>query len=406
MRAETAQRFEALETLASNMRALFTKAGYEPVSPAILQPADILLDCSGEALRARTYVFTDLDGTELCLRPDITVPTARLYMERHPTVFEEARYCYNGPTFRYSPASSARKNKGKTVRPREFRQMGLELYAMRDRLAAEAEIFKLTLDGVEQAGLSDYRIKIGDLGLFGAFLDAIDMPDRWRVRLKHHFWRPELFHKLLHELAWSSENKSSENKSSENNGEPQKNTPHLDPKDPISAMLVVSRYMSKNNIPLFGNRTLEEITLRLLEQQLDSDQQRLSGDHVQLIEDYLDINGPPRAAVARINDLTDKAGISIDKALRNFEKRLDLFKARGIDLKSTEFSAEFGRDFEYYTGFVFQVEAPDSAQIGPIAGGGRYDKLLQKLGASEKVKAIGCAIHTERLLTVVEGEME
>ncbi len=396
MRAETAQRFEALETLAANMRALFTKAGYEPVAPAILQPADILLDCSGEALRARTYVFTDLDGTELCLRPDITVPTARLYMERHPTVYEEARYCYNGPTFRYSPASSARKTKGKTTRPREFRQLGLELYAMRDRLAAEAEIFKLTLDGVEQAGLRDYRIKIGDLGLFSAFLDAIEMPERWRVRLKHHFWRPELFHKLLNELS----------EGSKNNGEPQQNTPHLDPKDPISAMLVVSRYMSKKNIPLFGNRTLEEVTLRLLDKQLDSDEQRLSSDHVQLIEDYLDINGPPRAAVARINDLTDKAGISIDKALRKFEKRLDLFKERGINLKSTEFSAEFGRDFEYYTGFVFQIEAPDSAQVGPVAGGGRYDKLLQKLGTSEKVKAIGCAIHTERLLTVVAGDME
>jgi len=396
MRAETAQRFEALESLATNMRALFTKAGYEPVAPAILQPADILLDCSGEALRARTYVFTDLDGTELCLRPDITVPTARLYMERHPTVYEEARYCYNGPTFRYSPASSARKNKGKTTRPREFRQMGLELYAMRDRLFAETEIFKLTIDGIEQAGLSDYQIKIGDLGLFSAFLDAIEMPDRWRARLKHHFWRPELFHKLLRDLSETSKNKE----------ELLDQLPHLDPKDPISAMLVVSRFMSKKNIPLFGNRTLEEITLRLLDKQLDRDQQRLSSEHVQLIEDYLDINGPPRAAVARINDLTDKAGISIDKALRKFEKRLDLFKERGIDLKTTEFSAEFGRDFEYYTGFVFQIEAPDSVQIGPVAGGGRYDKLLQKLGASEKVKAVGCAIHTERLLTVVEGDME
>ncbi len=396
MRAETAQRFEALETLAASIRTLFIKAGYEPVAPAILQPADILLDCSGEALRARTYVFTDLDGTELCLRPDITVPTARLYMERHPTVYEEARYCYNGPTFRYSPASSARKNKGKTARPREFRQMGLELYAMRDRLFAETEIFKLTIDGVEQAGLSDYQIKIGDLGLFSAFLDAIEMPDRWRARLKHHFWRPELFHKLLRDLSETSKNKE----------ELLDQLPHLDPKDPISAMLVVSRFMSKKNIPLFGNRTLEEITLRLLDKQLDRDQQRLSREHVQLIEDYLDINGPPRAAVARINDLTDKAGISIDKALRKFEKRLDLFKERGIDLKTTEFSAEFGRDFEYYTGFVFQIEAPDSVQIGPVAGGGRYDKLLQKLGASEKVKAVGCAIHTERLLTVVEGDME
>lgn len=396
MHAETAQKFEALEALAAKLRDQFTKAGFEPVAPAILQPADILLDCYGEALRARTYVFSDLDGHELCLRPDLTVPTARLYLERNPTVHDEARYCYNGPTFRYSPVISTASRGSKNSRPREFRQLGLELYAMNDRLVAEAEIFKLTLDGVEQAGLTDYRIRIGDLGLFTAFIDAIDMPPRWRARLKHHFWSPDTFHRLLRELSDEDENTS--------RSKPR--LPHLDPDDTIAAMLVVSNYLHDKNIPVIGNRSLEEITLRLLDRQLDADEQRLSAENVQLIENYLAIEGPPRAAMARINDLTDEADINLKQAFKRFEKRLELFKAKGIDLKNTEFSAEFGREFEYYTGFVFQIEAPDSNDIGPVAGGGRYDHLLQKLGAMEKVRAVGCAIHTERLLTVVEGEME
>ncbi len=390
MKAETAQKFEALETLATELRETFTKAGFEPVAPAILQPADILLDCSGEALRARTYVFSDLDGNELCLRPDLTVPTARLYLERNPTVHEEARYCYNGPTFRYSPAD------GKNTRPREFRQMGLELYAMNDRLAAEAEIFKLTIDGIEKAGLTDYKIRIGDLGLFTAFIDAIDMPPRWRTRLKHHFWRPDMFHKLLRELSGEDEASTL----------PKNGWPKLDPKDLLGGMLIISTYMRDHKIPLIGTRSLEEITKRLMDRQLDTAEERLSKEKVQLIEDYLAIQGPPRAAMARIIDLTDKADINIAKAFKRFEKRLDLFKDRGIEMKNTEFSAEFGRSFEYYTGFVFQIEAPNSQEIGPVAGGGRYDGLLKKLGAMEKVRAVGCAIHTERLLTVVEGEME
>lgn len=396
MHAETAQKFEALEALAAKLRDQFTKAGFEPVAPAILQPADILLDCYGEALRARTYVFTDLDGHELCLRPDLTVPTARLYLERNPTVHDEARYCYNGPTFRYSPAVSTANRQGRNARPREFRQLGLELYAMNDRLAAETEILKLTIDGVEQAGLTDYRIKIGDLGLFTAFIDAIDMPPRWRARLKHHFWRPDAFYKLLRELSGSDESTTR-----------QKNGwPHLAPDDKQAAMQVVSDYLHDENIPVIGNRSLEEITQRLLDHQLDADEERLSDENVRLIENYLAIEGPPRAAMARISDLTDEAGINLKQAFKRFEKRLELFKAKGIDLKNTEFSAEFGREFEYYTGFVFQIEAPDTSDIGPVAGGGRYDQLLLKLGAMEKVRAVGCAIHTERLLTVVEGEME
>ena len=57
--------------------------GYERVAPAIIQPAGVFLDVVGESLRARTYVFTDPDGEELCLRPDLTVPTCRLYLDRH-----------------------------------------------------------------------------------------------------------------------------------------------------------------------------------------------------------------------------------------------------------------------------------------------------------------------------------
>ena len=62
MHAESVRKFEALETLASDLRSRYVAAGYEPVAPAILQPADIFLDTLGEQLRSRTYVFTDLDG--------------------------------------------------------------------------------------------------------------------------------------------------------------------------------------------------------------------------------------------------------------------------------------------------------------------------------------------------------
>ena len=101
MPAESAVQFEALEAQAGALMDLFKSAGYEPVAPSILQPAGVFLDSLGESLRGRTYVFSDLDGEELCLRPDLTVPACRLYLERHPEADATARYCYNGPAFRY-----------------------------------------------------------------------------------------------------------------------------------------------------------------------------------------------------------------------------------------------------------------------------------------------------------------
>ncbi len=70
---------------------------------------------------------------------------------------------------------------------------------------------------------------------------------------------------------------------------------------------------------------------------------------------------------------------------------------------SIEFSAEFGRNLEYYTGFVFEVVVPKLGTGSPVAGGGRYDGLLKAVGAPEQVPAVGSAIHTERLLSVANG---
>ena len=67
-----------------------------------------------------------------------------------------------------------------------------------------------------------------------------------------------------------------------------------------------------------------------------------------------------------------------------------------MDVGRPDFAAVFGRKLEYYTGFVFQIEAGERRH-GPVAGGGRYDRLLSDIGAPHAVPAVGCAIHTERL---------
>ena len=123
---------EALDTLTRGLMATFVRAGYERVEPAVIQPADLFLDVVGESLRGRTYVFTDPDGAELCLRPDLTVPTCRLHLERHASANTRARYCYAGSAFRYQPAGAGRAH------PREFHQAGIESFgrALPDLAAA------------------------------------------------------------------------------------------------------------------------------------------------------------------------------------------------------------------------------------------------------------------------------
>ncbi len=389
MAAETAKSFEALERQAQALMQAFIKAGHEAVAPAIIQPAGIYLDAIGETIRARTYVFTDAAGDELCLRPDLTVPTCRLHLERNGAAPAQAKYCYNGPIFRYQPAGVDR------VHPREFRQAGIETFSSGDAEVGEVETLSLVLRALAEAGLHDQRLRLGDLGLFRALLDAIPMPTRWRHRLLHRFWRPAAFRAELRRLATDPALMAP--------NVPKTLLKSLDPARPGDAEQAVVDYLEGAGIELIGTRSAADIAESLLGLAADLKAEPLAARTVSLIERYLRISGPASGADAKIRALVAEHELSVGAALDRFDRRLALFANAGIDLERTEFSAEFGRNLEYYTGFVFEIWTPRLGQTSPVAGGGRYDELMRTVGSSFDLPAVGAAIHTERLLAAVEG---
>jgi ATP phosphoribosyltransferase regulatory subunit len=388
MTAESAREFEALEAQAATLLDVFGRAGYERVAPSILQPADIFLDQIGEALRGRTYVFTDLAGEELCLRPDLTVPVSRLYLERHPNADVEARYCYNGPAFRFQPRA------GSGAPPREFRQAGIESYGAADREAADVEIVRLAVEAVRSAGLRSLRLRFGDIGLFYALIDALSLPDRWRLKLRHHFWRPPSFHALLSRLA--------KGERPDGNGAGAEFAASLSDTDAGQAEERVAAYLERTGLPFSGNRTLGEITERLLDLAADLRAEPLPKEVATVIDYYLSVDGPLEEAIERIGMIGKGAGLDLSPSVYLIARRFEKLREAGIDLAEARFATEFGRDLEYYSGMVFQIEAATNGK-DPVAGGGRYDGLLASLGAKREVPAVGAAIHTERLLSVMGG---
>ena len=68
--------------------------------------------------------------------------------------------------------------------------------------------------------------------------------------------------------------------------------------------------------------------------------------------------------------------------------------AAGLDLADITFSARFGRPLDYYTAMQFEIygHAPE-----PIAGGGRYDRLLTMLGAETPIAGVGFSVWLDRL---------
>ncbi len=310
--------FGALEAQARTLLAVFIAAGHEAVAPPIIQPAGVFLDVLGEALRGRTYVFTDLNGEELCLRPDLTVPTCRLYLERHATPGAEAHYCYNGPAFRYQPASAD------AAHPREFRQAGIESFGVADREEAEARTLALVLTALSQSGLRDWSLRIGDLGLFEAVLEAAEMPERWRRRLRHHFWRAKAFRAELKRLT-TNPARSAETL-------PRALIEALDPSDPAGAEALVAEHLEKEGIDVLGVRSVPEIAEGLRAIAADAKAAPLKQETAAMIDGYLEIKARTPEVGAQVAALAGKGAPGVAAAIAAFERRQTLLEESGVDM--------------------------------------------------------------------------
>lgn len=369
---------EALERQNAALAGVFERAGFAHIAPDIIQPADIFLERSGEDIRARTFVFTDPSGAEMCLRPDLTVPACRYHLTHAADPAAERRYCYLGPAFRFPDEA---------LSPQEFTQAGIEWFGAADPIAAEARVLKLTLSALEAAGLTKLRVTFGDLGLFTALLADTPMPERWRTRLKHHFWRPNTFREVLETFC------------AERSARRTSISPMVDRVAGGNAEAVVAAELDARKLPLVGGRDVAEIAARLAGKAADRKETPLPRDAAERINAHLAIAGDAAsvdAAAKRIG-----TGANYAAARDYFARRIFEMEEQGLNPRRLHFAAGFGRELEYYTGFTFQIEA--ETRHGPlaVAGGGRYDNLLSDMGSPVAVPAVGAAIHTDRVKAVL-----
>ncbi len=365
----------ALDKQADAILAVFGSRGYTRREPSMLQPAQIFVDRSGEEIRRRTFELTDLSGRELCLRPDLTIPTCQWQVQSGNPY--PARLCYHGPAFRHAPGGG----------PTQFYQAGAELLGLQDRAAGEAEMMTLAVDALRAAGLAQFEMKIGDLGLFSTLVDALAVPAQWRGRLKRHFWRSGYFDALLARMVVGAANDA------------ERAIDRLHGVSVTDLRPAIEALIDKEADSPLGARTREEIVERLMLQAMDGAAPKLDVQLAETITRVLAVNGPAPAALAEIRVLTKSVAAKMEKPLAAMEARLGVLKGLGIEPAAVRFAAHFGRNLEYYTGFVFEFWSDDSE----IAGGGRYDTLMESLGAPRGTSAIGVAISSERLLAAKRG---
>ena len=359
---------DALNAVADAVLGVFAAHGYARHEPAILQPAQIFVDRSGEEIRRRTYELSDPSGRELCLRPDLTIPTCKWQAESSNPY--PAHLCYHGLAFRHEPGDG------------QFYQAGAELLGQPDPAAGDIEVMSMAVEAVRAGGAGKFDMIVGDLGLFARLVDALDVPAQWRGRLKRHFWRTGYFESLLARMVAGDANDAQRAIGT------LRGLKLMELKPAIEGLID-----GEGEAPL-GGRTREEIIERLMIQACDTTAPRLDPDVADLIVKFLKVSGPGETALEQIRELTKPFAAEMVKPLAAMADRLHALKSLGVPAERVRFVAHFGRALEYYTGFVFEFWT----RAGEVGGGGRYDTLLESLGAPRGTTAVGCAIRTERLL--------
>lgn len=135
------------------LRGVFSSYGYKEIAPPAIEYMDLFTEGSKGVGVRELFKFTDNDGSMLALRPDFTLPIARIVA----TKFSEdipVKLCYFGNCFKMNE---------KEYSYREFTQAGAELIGS-DSLYADYEIITLAIKCLLNSGLKDFQIDIGNVG--------------------------------------------------------------------------------------------------------------------------------------------------------------------------------------------------------------------------------------------------
>lgn len=151
----------------STLRRIFEGYGYQEIKTPLFEELSLFTTKSGEEIVDQLYNFKDKSDRDLTLRPEITAPVARLYLnELEKTAVKPIKLYYYGSCFRYE-----RPQKG---RFRQFWQFGCELIGAKTP-QGEAEVIALCSDAIQSLGITTADVNINHLGIIRGLFRHFDI---------------------------------------------------------------------------------------------------------------------------------------------------------------------------------------------------------------------------------------
>ena len=351
---------------------VFAARRTERVDTPIIQPAEPFLDIAGEDLRRRIFLTESERGESLCLRPEFTIPVCRRHIEK--ATGTPKRYAYLGTVFR-------QRREGEN----EFYQAGIEDLGDKDVASADARV---VADALACLGkilpARAFAVTMGDQAVFEAVVAALGLPVGWQRRLIRAFGQTELLEKMIARLA----------KPEAMAGLTPEVETLLDKGDDAALEALITARMDETGYLTNASRSPADIVRRLKEKRLLA-AASLDAGKLDTLKEFLSLNVSLRYAPGVLADFAKAANLPLNAAITGFDARVAAFANAGAPLADITWRAAFGRPLDYYTGLVFEITARGDHAV--LAGGGRYDRMLTLLGATDHIPAVGFALWLDRI---------
>lgn len=295
---------------------LFGSWGYDEVVTPTFEYLETLQVGSVSESEQHMFKFLDKNNRILALRPDMTTPIARTAATRLREAQPPLRLFYLTNVFRYEQAQAGRQC--------EFYQAGVELLGAPGP-AADAEVIALAVAAMQQTGLTQFQISLGQVDFINGIMEESDLSPLQRQQVKVAMVRRDL--------------------------------------------VGLGEILAASGLSSAAQKFLQTIPI-------------LHGRQEVLDQAYqMAPNAVSKAALDNLSDI------------------LELLAGYGVE-KYVNFDLGLIRDFDYYTGMVFEGYTPG---LGfPLCGGGRYDHMLAAFGSDNP--ATGFALGIERVLLAQERQ--
>lgn len=350
----------------------FNAIGGEWVQPPLLMPSSIPLELSGEAVRSRLLTTTDGPGEELALRPDLTLAVAKMHLDQGKQ--EEVRYRYFGRAFRLPivPGDAF-----------EFDQTGFECFGHDNRLEHDVLTVSTVCEQVGALGVADSDLKLGDVSLFNAIVDTLDLSERWRTVLKRAFRRREGVQDLIDGGVLPRSSVLAQT---------------LSQLSDADAEALLDDVLAMSGGEVIGGRSRSEILARTRRMADAGNAKPLSPGQQDVLKEAIAISDKPDAALEALWSLANTHGLDLSRRIARTERLFDgLKQTLGAIWERSGFALQFGRRFDYYDGLVFELHHAALGASRPVAAGGRYDGLITHLsGGAVSSTAVGGVIRPDR----------